>query len=85
MSAVERISCAIGPAAIPQFARYNLLMLEEPNYDMAYVWFSIAAALGLEGAMVARDDARESVEDEKIVELQREAGTIYETLDIKLD
>ena len=72
-------------AAIPQFARYNLLMLEEPNYDMAYVWFSIAAALGLEGAMVARDDARESVEDEKIVELQREAGTIYETLDIKLD
>lgn len=73
------------PAAIPQFARYNLLMLEEPNYDMAYVWFSIAAALGLEGAMVARDDARESVEDEKIVELQREAGTIYETLDIKLD
>ena len=35
------------PAAIPQFARYNLLMLEEPNYDMAYIWFSIAAALGL--------------------------------------
>ena len=71
--------------AIPQFARYNLLMLEEPNYDIAYIWFSIAAALGLEGAMVARDDARESVEDEKIVELQREAGTIYETLNVKLD
>lgn len=72
-------------AAIPQFATYNLLMLEEPDYDRAYIWFSIAAALGLEGAMVARDDARENVEDEKIVELQREAGTIYETLNIKLD
>ena len=72
-------------AAIPQFATYNLLMLEEPDYDKAYIWFSIAAALGLEGAMVARDDARESVEDENIVELQREAGTIYETLNIKLD
>lgn len=72
-------------AAIPQFATYNLLMLEEPDYDRAYIWFSIAAALGLDGAMVARDDARENVEDEKIVELQREAGTIYETLNIKLD
>jgi hypothetical protein len=73
------------PAAIPQFATYHLLMLEEPDYDMAYIWFSIGAALGLEGTMGARDDARENVEDEKIVELQREAGTIYETLDIKLD
>ena len=70
-------------AAIPQFATYHLLMLEEPDYDLAYIWFSIAAAIGLEGAMVARDDARENIEAEKIVELQREAGTIYETLDIK--
>jgi hypothetical protein len=35
--------------------------------------------------MVARDEARENVEDEKIVELQQQAGTIYESLDIKLD
>ena len=73
------------PAAIPQFATYHLLMLEEPDYDSAYIWFSIAAALGLDGAMVARDEARENVEDEKIVELQQQAGTIYESLDIKLD
>ena len=73
------------PVAIPQFATYHLLMLEEPDYDTAYIWFSIAAAIGLEGAMVARDEARESVEDEKIVELQRRAGTIYESLDVRLD
>jgi TPR repeat protein len=73
------------PAAIPQFATYHLLMLEEPDYDSAYIWFSIAAALGLDGAMVARDEARENVEDERIVELQQQAGTIYESLDIKLD
>jgi TPR repeat protein len=73
------------PAAIPQFATYHLLMLEEPDYDSAYIWFSVAAALGLDGAMVARDEARENVEDEKIVELQQQAGTIYESLDIKLD
>jgi TPR repeat protein len=73
------------PAAIPQFATYHLVMLEEPDYDTAYVWFSIATALGLEGAMVARDEARENVDEEKIVELQRKAGTIYESLDVKLN
>ncbi|MEX0503759.1 tetratricopeptide repeat protein [Alphaproteobacteria bacterium LSUCC0719] len=73
------------PAAIPQFATYHLVMLEEPDYETAYVWFSIATALGLEGAMVARDEARENVDEEKIVELQRKAGTIYESLDVKLN
>jgi hypothetical protein len=73
------------PAAIPQFATYHLVMLEEPDYETAYVWFSIATALGLEGALIARDEARENVDEEKIVELQRKAGTIYESLDIKLN
>ncbi|MGB1871423.1 MAG: hypothetical protein ACPIFQ_03020 [Candidatus Puniceispirillaceae bacterium] len=71
--------------AIPQFATYHIAMLEEPDYETAYIWFSIAAALGLDGGLVARDEAREGVEDERIVELQREAGTIYESLNIKLD
>ena len=72
-------------AAIPQFAAYQLTMLEEPNYETAYIWYSIAAALGLKGTLQARDDARENVEDERIIELQAEAGTIYESLNIKND
>ena len=72
-------------AALTQFAAFHLTMLEEPDYETAYVWFSISAALGLDGALAARDDARDNVEDEKIVALQREAGTIYEKLNIKLD
>ena len=72
-------------AAIPQFAAYQLTMLEEPNYETAYIWYSIAAALGLKGTLEARDDARENVEDERIIELQAEAGTIYESLNIKND
>ena len=71
--------------AIPQFAVYHVELLEEPDYETAYIWFSIGAALGLEGALAARDEARENVEDERIVELQREAGTIYEGLNVKLD
>ena len=72
-------------AAIPKFAAYQLTMLEEPNYETAYIWYSIAAALGLKGTLEARDDARENVEDERIIELQAEAGTIYESLNIKND
>lgn len=71
--------------AIPQFAIYHVELLEEPDYETAYIWFSIAVALGLEGTLEARDEARENVEDERIVELQREAGTIYEGLNVKLD
>ena len=72
-------------AAIPQFAAYQLILLEEPNYETAYIWYSIAAALGLKGTLEARDDARKNVEDERIIELQAEAGTIYESLNINID
>ena len=71
--------------AIPQFAAYHITLLPEADYETAYIWYSIAAALGLEGAFDARDDARDNVEDERIVELQLEAGTIYESLDVKLN
>ena len=72
-------------AAVTQFATYHLMMLEEPDFEAAYIWFSIGAALGLEGSLEARDEARENVDDEKIVDLQREAGTIYESLEIIID
>ena len=66
--------------AVSQFAQYHLVMLEEPDFETAYIWYSIATAIGLPGALEARDDARENVDDEKIAELQAEAGTIFETL-----
>mgnify|MGYP003307777559 CR=1 FL=1 len=47
--------------------------------------FSISAALGLKGTLEARDDARDNVEDERLVDLQSEAGSIYESLNISLD
>lgn len=68
--------------AVSQFAQYHLDMLEEPDFETAYVWYSIATAIGLPGALESRDDARENVDDEKIAELQVEAGTIFETLDV---
>ena len=71
--------------AVSQFASFHLQMLDEPDYETAYVWFSISTALGLKGTLEARDDARDNVEDERLVDLQSEAGTIYESLNISLD
>ena len=71
--------------AVSQFAQYHLDMLEEPDFETAYIWYSIATAIGLPGALEARDDARENVDDEKIAELQAEAGTIFETLEVVSD
>ena len=57
-------------------------MLDEPDYETAYV------VLDQHGAgprwSAERDEARDNV-DERIVELQSEAGTIYESLSISFD
>ena len=66
--------------AVMQFARIHTELREEADYERAYIWYSIAAAIGLDGALEARDDTRGDVDEEKIVELQVEAGTIFETL-----
>ena len=71
--------------AVSQFASFHLQMLDEPDYEAAYIWFSISTALGLKGTLEARDDARDNVEDERLVDLQSEAGMIYESLNISLD
>ena len=71
--------------AVSQFASFHLQMLDEPDYETAYIWFSLSTALGLKGTLEARDDARDNVEDERLVDLQSEAGTIYESLNISLD
>ena len=74
-----------GSTAISQFATFHLKILEEPDYDKAYIWLSISAALGVEGAFQARNDVRDSLDDEKLVDLQSQARTIYESLNISFD
>ena len=71
--------------AISQFATFHLKILAEPDYEKAYVWLSISAALGVEGAFQARIDVRDSLDDEKLVDLQSQARTIYESLNISFD
>ena len=80
----DRIDAGNAPA-VYQLAQYHLEIVEEPNFEMAYIWYSISTAIGLPGSLEARDDARGNVDDEKIAELQDKAGTIYESLTITSD
>ena len=80
----DRIDAGNAPA-VYQLAQYHHEMVEEPDFEMAYIWYSISTAIGLPGSLEARDDARGNVDDEKIAELQDKAGTIYESLTITSD
>ena len=44
--------------AVMQFASYHAMLLEEADFETAYVWYSIAAAIGEEGSIEARDASR---------------------------
>ena len=80
----DRIDAGNAPAFY-QLAQYHLEIVEEPDFEMAYIWYSISTAIGLPGSLEARDDAHGNVDDEKIAELQDKAGTIYESLTITTD
>ena len=80
----DRIDAGNAPA-VYQLAQYHHEIVEEPDFEMAYIWYSISTAIGLPGSLEARDDARGNVDDEKIAELQDKAGTIYESLTITSD
>ena len=44
----------------------------------AYTWYAVAAALDIEGAAEARDEAFDDVDEADIVNLQEEATTLFD-------
>ena len=65
-------------SAIPQFANFHLKILAEPDYGNAYIWHSIAAALGLTGSADARDDAESQLESKDLVGFQSKTQELFE-------
>jgi TPR repeat protein len=70
-------------AALMQFARLHTDLLEEQDWQAAYIWYAIAAAVGMDGAVEARDEAMDNLEDTNITELQAEAGKLFEGLELQ--
>ena len=67
-------------SALMELALFYKEISEEPNFEEAYLWYSIASAFLLEGAIFERDEAAGKVETKSMVELQERAGTIFEKL-----
>jgi hypothetical protein len=65
--------------AIPQFADYHLTILEEPDYDTAYIWYSIAVALNIPDMVDLRDDTESNVEAKNLAGLQAKASELFAT------
>ena len=64
--------------AISQFADYHLKMLEEPDYNTAYIWYSIAVALNIPDMIDRRDDTESEIEAKELARLQIEARELFE-------
>ena len=69
--------------AIPQFANYHLIILAEPDYANAYIWYSIAAAINLPETSDARDDAESQIDSKNLVELQMKTQSLFDKYKFK--
>ena len=69
-------------SALMELALFYKEISEEPNFEEAYIWYSIASAFLLEGAILERNEAAGRVENKSLVELQDRAGKIFEKLSL---
>ena len=69
--------------AIPQFANYHLTILEEPDYGNAYIWYSIAVALGLPNTTDGRDDSESQLDSKSLFEFQNKAQELFSMYNFK--
>ena len=69
-------------SALMELALFYKEISEEPNFEEAYLWYSIASAFLLEGAILERNEAAGRVENKSLVELQDRAGKIFEKLSL---
>ena len=67
-------------SALMELALFYREVAEEPNFEEAYMWYSLASAFLIEGAISERDEAASSIEPKLIVELQDRAGEIFDKL-----
>ena len=67
--------------AISQFADYHLNMLEEPDHDTAYIWYSIAVALNIPDMIDRRDNTENDIEAKELARLQTEARELFKKYD----
>ena len=63
--------------SIMYLGKFFLEVVEEKEYSSAYKWFTVGAALGLENAVILRDDVEEELSPDEIIEEQDKAEEFF--------
>ena len=65
---------------LPQLATYHITLLDDHDYEQAYLWFALGAALDLPEQDIRRTEMEDEIEIEQIAPLQRETTKLFDAL-----
>ena len=57
---------------------FYLLVLDEQDFENAYIWYSVASALGVENSGEIRDKVEKELEPDTIIKMQEASRERYE-------
>ena len=65
-------------AVLTELGDFYLLVLEEQDFENAYIWYNVASALGIENSSDIRDKVEKELEPDTIVKVQEASRKRYE-------
>ena len=64
-------------AVITELGDFYLLVLDEQDFENAYIWYSVASALGVENSGEIRDKVEKELEPDTIIKMQAASRKRY--------
>ena len=65
-------------AVLTELGDFYLLVLEEQDFENAYIWYNVASALGVENSSDVRDKVEKELEPDTIIKMQEASRKRYE-------
>ena len=65
-------------AVLTELGDFYLLIVEEQDFENAYLWYNVASALGVENSVDIRDKVEKQLEPDTIIKMQAASRTRYE-------
>tara|TARA_B100000941_G_scaffold252449_1_gene199557 strand:+ start:73 stop:732 length:660 start_codon:yes stop_codon:yes gene_type:complete len=65
-------------AVLTELGDFYLLVLEEQDFENAYMWYNVASALGVENSSDIRDKVEKELEPDTIIKMQEASRKRYE-------
>ena len=65
-------------AVLTELGDFYLIVLEEQDFENAYIWYNVASALGVENSSDIRDKVEKELEPDTIIRMQEASRKRYE-------